>query len=399
MINRNSLLVLFAAGIVLTLCMGMRQSFGLFQAPILSDLPVTAAGFGLAIALQNLVWGLSQPGLGMLADRYGSRPVVVGGALVYAAGLIAMMNASGTGTLLFGAGLLVGTGVGATAFGILMGAVAAHVPPARRSEALGIVAAFGSFGTIGIAPVSQALIDMYDWRVAVGAMCVLAVAMLPFAWMLGPKPSLPVTDGAPRQSTRDALREAFSHRGYLLLTLGFFACGFQLVFIVTHLPTFLATCGISPMVAAKSIGIIGLFNVVGTYAMGWLGGRYSKKYLLAGIYAARTVAIILYLTLPITELSSLIFAATIGFFWLGTAPLTSAIVAQVFGLRHMSTLYGIVFLSHQVGSFLGAWAGGVVFEMTGSYDLLWAAVVAIGFTAAILNVLMDDRPAARLAPA
>ncbi|MFN4089455.1 MAG: MFS transporter [Alphaproteobacteria bacterium] len=399
MINRHSFLVLFGAAVVLTLCMGMRQSFGLFQAPMLADLPITAAGFGLAIAVQNLVWGLVQPPLGMLADRYGSRRVVIGGTLVYAAGLFAMMHAGGSWSLLFGAGLLVGTGVGATAFGILMGAVAAHVPPARRSEALGIVAAFGSFGTIVIAPLSQTLIEAFDWRMAIGAMCLIALAMLPFAWMLGPKPELPAGSETLRQSTREALGEALSHRGYLLLTLGFFACGFQLVFIVTHLPAFLATCGVSPMVAAQSLGLIGLCNVVGTYAMGWLGGRYSKKNLLAGVYFVRTIAIIAYLAIPITATSTLVFAATIGFFWLGTAPLTSAIVVQMFGLRHMSTLYGVVFLSHQVGSFLGAWAGGLVFALTGAYDLLWAAVIAVGFTAALLNVLMDDRPIARPLPA
>lgn len=399
MINRSSVFVMIGAAVVLTLCMGIRQSFGLFQAPILSDLPVTAAGFGLAIAVQNLVWGLVQPPLGILADRYGSRPVVIGGTMVYLLGLLVMMNAGGTWSLLFGAGLLIGSGVGATAFGTLMGAVAAHVPAARRSEALGLVAAFGSFGTLAIAPLSQTLIDLFDWRLAVGAMCLIALVMLPFGWMLGPKPDLPAVAGAVRQSTREALREAFSTRGYLLLTLGFFACGFQLVFIVTHLPAFLATCGVSPMVAAQSIGVIGLCNVLGTYAMGWLGGRYSKKNLLGGVYFFRTIVIIVYLVMPITPASTLLFAGTIGFFWLGTVPLTSGIVAQMFGLRHMSTLYGIVFLSHQVGSFLGAWVGGIVYDLTGSYDALWAAIVAIGFTAAALNVAMDDRPVQRLAPA
>lgn len=398
--KRSSALALAGAAVVLTLCMGMRQSFGLFQAPVLADLPVTAAGFGFAIALQSLVWGLAQPPLGMLADRYGARPVVVGGALIYALGLLLMMTAGGTWALVLGAGVLVGTGVAATAFGILMGAVAAHVPPARRSEALGAVAAFGSFGTMLIAPLSQIVIDAMDWQTAILCMVGLALAMLPFAWMLGPKPALTGADTAgPRQSLRDALAEAMNHRGFLLLTLGFFACGFQLVFIVTHLPTFLSTCGISPMVAAQSLGLVGLCNVVGTYAFGWLGGRYSKKNLLAGLYFARTVAILVYLALPITATSTLIFAGTMGFLWLGTAPLTSALVAQLFGLRHMSMLYGFVFLSHQVGSFLGAWVGGLVFDATGSYDLLWAAMIAVGFTAALLNVLMDDRPVARLAAA
>ena len=400
MIQKNSALALAGAAVVLTLCMGMRQSFGLFQAPVLADLPVTAAGFGFAIALQSLVWGLAQPPLGMLADRYGARPVVVGGALVYALGLLMMMTAGGTWGLVFGAGVLVGTGVAATAFGILMGAVAAHVPPARRSEALGAVAAFGSFGTMLIAPLSQIVIEAVDWQTAILCMVGLTLAMLPFAWMLGPKPALTGADTAgPRQSLRDAMAEAMNHRGFLLLTLGFFACGFQLVFIVTHLPTFLSTCGISPMVAAQSLGLVGLCNVVGTYTFGWLGGRYSKKNLLAGLYFARTVAILVYLALPITATSTLIFAGTMGFLWLGTAPLTSALVAQLFGLRHMSMLYGFVFLSHQVGSFLGAWVGGLVFDATGTYDLLWAAMIAVGFTAAVLNLLMDDRPVGRLAAA
>jgi len=400
MITRNNAFALAGAAVVLTLCMGMRQSFGLFQAPVLADLPVTAAGFGFAIALQSLVWGLVQPPLGMLADRYGARPVVIGGAVVYALGLILMMSAGGTWGLVFGAGVLVGAGVGATAFGVLMGAVASRVTPARRSEALGAVAAFGSFGTMLIAPLSQTLIAAAGWQTAILCMVGLALAMLPFAWMLGPKLAPAEADHqAPRQSMREALAEAMTHRGFLLLTLGFFACGFQLVFIVTHLPTFLSTCGISPMVAAQSLGLVGLCNVVGTYAFGWLGGRYSKKNLLAGLYFARTIAILVYLALPITAISTLAFAGTMGFLWLGTAPLTSAVVAQLFGLRHMSMLYGFVFLSHQIGSFLGAWVGGLVFDATGSYDLLWATMIAVGFTAALLNLLMDDRPVSRLAAA
>ena len=395
MSTRNLPVVLASAALVLSLCMGMRQTFGLFLPPMTTDLPLRASEFAFAIALQSLVWGLAQPPIGMLADRFGSRPVAVGGALVYALGVSLMLVSDSAWVLSLSAGVLVGVGIAATSFGVLMGAVAAHVPPERRSGTMGIVAAFGSFGTMFIAPFSQYMIDSFDWRWGVTAMIIFALAMVPGAWLLGPKPE---TLGASPSTQRagNALREAGSHSGFLLLTAGFFTCGFQLAFITTHLPVFLDLCGVPTMVAGYSLALVGFFNVIGTYVFGRLGNVYSKKRLLAGLYLLRSTAIFVYLSLPISATSTLIFAGAMGFLWLGTAPLTSALVAHMFGLKHMAMLYGFVFLGHQLGSFAGAWAGGLIFDAFGSYDAMWNATIISGGVAALLHLLIDDRPAARL---
>ena len=332
--------------------------------------------------------------VGALADRYGARPVLVGTALTYAAGLLLMVYSKGALGLDV-AGFLTGIGVAGTGFGVLIGVVARAEPPERQSQTVGIVAAAGSLGTMLLAPVGQALIDSFGWRAALVVFAGIAFSMILF--------SLPIRGEAPAGDTRvpvapqglgEALREAMGHRGYLAMTVAFFACGFQLIFITTHLPQYLQLCGIPPGVGASALALIGLFNTVGTYAFGLLGARYSQKRLLALIYLLRTLFIVAFVLLPVSTGSTLVFAAAMGLLWLGVAPLVTGIIARVFGLTHFNTLYGVAFLSHQVGSFFGAWMGGVVFDLTGSYSVGWAALVAVGAIAFLLQWTMDDRPPA-----
>lgn len=391
------ILLIVLSGIIISICMGLRQSLGLFMRPMTLDIGISAAAFGFSIALQNIVWGISQPFIGALADRYGARPVLVWTALAYAAGLLLMIVSRGELGLDI-AGFLLGIGTAGTAFGVLMGVVARAAPPERRSQTVGLVAAAGSLGTLLIAPLGQGLIDGYGWQVALLAFAAIAASMAAFAM---PIKRLEIALNAqPRaagpafaaQSVGEALREALAHRGYLFMTLAFFACGFQLVFITTHLPAYLALCGVAPGVGATALGLIGLFNTIGTYIFGHLGARYSQKHLLALIYLLRTLFIVVFLLMPISATTTLVFAAAMGMLWLGVSPLVTGILARVFGLTHFGTLYGVVFFSHQVGSFFGAWMGGLVFGWTGSYDAAWLALIAIGAIAFTLQWIMDDRP-------
>ena len=386
------LLLLVLSGIIISICMGLRQSFGIFMRPMTVELGISAATFGFSIALQNIVWGLSQPFVGALADRYGPRPVLIGTALMYAGGLLLMIISKAVPGALEVAGFLVGIGTAGTGFGVLIGTVARATPPEKRSQTVGIVAAAGSLGTMFLAPLGQWLIDGFGWQAALVAFAAVAASMALL--------SLPIRELAPKDSAAskssqelgDALREAMAHRGYLYMTLAFFACGFQLVFITTHLPAYLQLCGIAPGVGASALALIGLFNTVGTYVFGMLGVRHSQKHLLALIYLLRTLFIVIFLAVPISAASTLVFAAAMGFLWLGVAPLVTGIIGRVFGLTHFNTLYGIVFLSHQVGSFFGAWMGGLVFDRTGNYNFAWGALIVIGVTAFMLQWLMDDRP-------
>jgi predicted MFS family arabinose efflux permease len=395
--RRALILLLVLCGTIISLCMGMRQSLGLFMRPMALDAGVSAATFGFAIALQNMVWGLSQPFIGALADRYGSRPILIGTALCFAAGLL-LMSVSRGALLLDVAGFLLGIGTAGTSFGVLMGLVTRASPLERRSQNAGIVAAAGSLGTMVLAPLGQSLIDGYGWQVALVAFACIASSMIAFALPIrGLAIRLRAEHAGPparRTPLGQALREAMRHRGYLFMTLAYFACGFQLVFITTHLPAYLQLCGVAPGVGATALGLIGLFNAIGTYCFGLLGARYSQKHLLALIYLFRTLFIIGFLFVPISATTTLVFASAMGLLWLGVSPLVTGIVARVFGLEHFGTLYGLVFLSHQFGSFFGAWMGGLVFAWKGSYDYAWAALVVIGFTAFTLQWMMDDRPPA-----
>jgi predicted MFS family arabinose efflux permease len=393
------LVLLVMSGLVISICMGLRQSLGLFMQPMTVDLGISAATFGFAIAVQNIVWGLSQPFVGALADRYGARPVLIGTALLYAAGLLLMVFAAAVPGGLQIAGFLAGVGTAGTGFGVLIGTVSRATPEAKRSRTVGIVAAAGSLGTMVIAPVGQGLIDGFGWKAAMVAFAALAASMAVLSLAIREHPAAAATSASAPQTLREALRQAAAHRGYLFMTLAFFACGFQLVFITTHLPSYLQLCGVAPGVGATALALIGLFNTVGTYVFGLLGARYSQKHLLALIYLLRTLFIIAFLLVPVAPATTLVFAAAMGFLWLGVVPLVTGIIGRVFGVTHFNTLYGIVFLSHQVGSFFGAWMGGELFDRMGNYDFAWAALIAIGVTAFLLQWLMDERPPRERLPA
>jgi predicted MFS family arabinose efflux permease len=387
--DRRAMLVLIVlSGLIISLCMGLRQSLGLFMRPMTVDLGITAATFGFSIALQNIVWGFAQPFAGALADRHGPRPVIVVTALLFAAGLLLMMNSNRFPGALVLAGFLLGFGT--TGFSTLYGAINRRTPAEKRSQTVGLVAAAGSLGTMVLAPFGGWLIDASGWKMAMVVFAALGASM---ALLALPIKEVPQQDISGRKTKlRDALREAIGHRGYLFMTLAFFACGFQLVFLTTHLPAYLAFCGVAPGVGATALGMIGLFNAVGTYTFGQLGARYSQKHLLALIYLLRTLFIVFFLVAPVSAASTLIFASAMGFLWLGVTPLVNGIVARVFGLTHFNALFGVVFLSHQVGSFFGAWMGGLVFDRFGNYNFAWGALIVIGMIAFTLQWLMDERP-------
>ena len=407
-VNRSVfILLLVLSGLIISICMGLRQSLGLFVRPMALEAGISAATFGFAIALQNIVWGLSQPFVGALADRYGPRPVLVVTAFLYAAGLVLMAVSPGESALNI-AGFLMGVGTAGTGFGVLIGVVTRATPEAKRSQTVGLVAAVGSLGTMVLAPLGQSLITNFGWQAALitfsviaGSMALFALPIKRIAVALGA--DAPPAAALKQQPLGEALREAIGHRGFLFMTLAFFACGFQLVFITTHLPAYLQLCGVAPGVSATALGLIGLFNTFGTYGFGLLGARYSQKHLLALIYLLRTLFIIGFLLVPVSAASTLVFAAAMGTLWLGVSPLVTGIVSRVFGLTHFGTLYGVVFFSHQVGSFFGAWMGGLVFAQWGNYDFAWGALIVIGFAAFTLQWLMDESPPAqpqlRLVPA
>jgi predicted MFS family arabinose efflux permease len=389
MTERRSLFLLVAlSGVIISLCMGLRQSLGLFMRPMGETIGVTAAAFGFSIALQNIVWGIAQPFAGAIADRHGPRPVIFVTALLFAAGLAMMIYSTSFPGGLTLAGFLLG--IGTTGFGTLYGAISRRTNPEKRSQTIGLVAAAGSLGTMVLAPFGGWMINQFGWQAAILVFAGIATCM---AWFALPIREVPQQNSIQKNaSLGEALREATGHRGYLFMTLAFFACGFQLVFLTTHLPAYLALCGVAPGVGATALGLIGLFNAIGTFIFGQLGARYSQKHLLAMIYLLRTLFIAAFLIAPISAASTLIFAAAMGFLWLGVTPLVTGIIGRVFGLTHFNTLYGVVFLSHQVGSFFGAWMGGLVYTYAGNYNFAWGALIAIGLTAFTLQWLMDERP-------
>jgi predicted MFS family arabinose efflux permease len=395
-----SLLCLCAA--ILSICTGLRQSLGLFLLPMIEGSGISTSVFSFAVAVQVIVWGVSQPLVGMLADRWGTRPVVVIAALLYAGGLLLMGWPGGALGLDLG-GALIGVGIAGSGLGVLMGTVSRAVRPERRSQTVGTVAAAGSIGTSLLAPLGQWLIERVGWRSALLALAGVAGSMALLGMGIRPTPS---SRGTAREGAEegppvgDALRAAMRHPGYLAMTAAFFACGFQLMFITVHLPAYLASCGLSPSVGAHAMGIIGLCNTVGTYGVGLLGARYSQKRLLALLYLFRTLVIVVFLSLPISAGSTLVFAAAMGLLWLGVAPLVSGLVGRLFGLTHFGTLYGFVFLSHSLGSMAGSLAGGLVFDHTHSYAVAWGALITIGLLAFLLQWPMNDRPVpVRLSPA
>jgi predicted MFS family arabinose efflux permease len=388
----RTLLVLSA--LIIAVSIGLRQSLGLFMPPMTVELGITAATFGFAIAVQNIVWGFAQPVVGAIADRHGPVPVLIGTSLMYAAGL-ALMAFSKTvpGGLQIG-GILAGIGTAGTGFGVLIGTVSRATPAEKRTRTVGTVAAAASLGTFAIAPLGQALIGSLGWKGALFAFAGLAASMAVISLGVRESQAAPTAarTSAPKLNLGDAVRQAMAHRGYLFMTLAFFACGFQLIFLTTHLPAYLALCGVAPGVGATALGLIGLFNAIGTYIFGLLGARYSQKHLLALIYLLRTLFIGAFLVAPVSAESTLIFASAMGFLWLGVTPLVTGIIGRVFGLGHFNSLFGVAFLSHQVGSFFGAWMGGLVFDYSGNYNFAWGALIVIGLAAFTLQWLMDESP-------
>ena len=386
------------AAVMLSLAMGMRQSWGLFQPHLIRDIGLTAADFSLAIAIQNIVWGLTQPFVGMVVDRFGVRPVAIAGVLIYAAGLLFSVFAHSALVFTLGAGLCIGLALSCTASNIAMTVTARTASPAKRMVAMGSVSAIGSLGLTLASPLAQSLISNYGWQMALFGFLVLAAVMLPAAFMAGGADRIEVeaNTGAP-QSISQAVKEAITHPGYLVLATAFFVCGLQLVFITTHLPTYLAICGMDPSLGANALALIGLFNVIGSYLFGWLGGRYSKRFLLGGIYVLRSFVVTAYFVVPPTPTTTLLFAAAMGMLWLGVVPLVSGLVVHLFGLRYMATISGIAFFSHQIGSFVGAWGGGLIYSTLGNYDRAWQGAVVIGFVAGLFQMTMNMRPSARVA--
>ncbi len=395
---RNPILILVCASIVLILSFGIRTSFGIFLAPMSTDLGIGRQSFALAIAIQNLLWGLSQPFVGAIADRYGSGRVVAVCALMYVLGLVVMAHASTGADLTMGAGVLIGLALSGTGFPVLLAVVGRSVDESRRSLFLGFASAGGSSGQLLMVPLGQVFLDGFGWGTALLLFALLSSLMVPLAAVLTGKASAG-SERIAKQSLRQAISEASRHSGYRYLTVGFFVCGFHVAFIATHLPAFILDRGGTPVLGAAALALIGFGNILGSLACGVLGGRYPKKYVLAGLYLGRSVIITLFILAPVSDLSVLLFATGIGMLWLGTVPLTSGLVAQIFGVRYMATLFGFVFFSHQLGSFLGAWLGGYVYDTTGNYDLVWWIAVALGLAAAALHWPIDERPVVHALPA
>lgn len=380
--------VLLAGSLIALVALGMRHSFGLFLDPITGSLPdVDREAFGFAIALQNLMWGVAQPFAGMIADRFGSARVIFVGGMLYAGGLVCASAASTSLGLVLGFGVLVGVGLSATSYAVVLGAVGRRFPPGRRTSALGIASLGGSLGIFLSVPVTLSLIDSLSWPTALVSLALVAAVICVLAPVLSGRSVEPNAD----QTLKSALGEALSHRGFVLLVLGFFVCGFQLAFIGTHLPAYLLDRHLAPWLGGAALATIGATNIAGTFVCGVLGDILSKKKILVALYLARSGAVAVFVLLAPSDVSTLLFAAVMGFTWLGTVPLTTGIVAQIFGARYLATLVGIVFLMHQIGSFLGAWLGGLVFEHTGTYDIMWWSVVASGVLAAVIHLPINER--------
>ena len=389
-------IVLICAGLVVTLSMGLRHGFGLFLQPMTTDLGLTRQNFAFALGIQNLMWGLAQPFVGMIADRLGAGRVLAVGAVLYVAGLAFMSVAHSVLGLTLSAGVLIGLGLSGTTFSIVFGAVGRAVAPAFRSKALAIVGAAGSFGQFVMVPGTHNLIAGLGWAGALMVLAAMAALMVPLANGLAEYRRPAIDPNAVPQSIAQALREAISHNGFKLLMLGYFVCGFQVVFIGVHLPSYIIDKGLTAKNGMIALALIGLFNVIGSYSWGSMGAHYTKKNLLALLYLLRAIVIAIFLLMPISPTSVYVFAASIGLLWLGTVPLTIAVVAQIFGVKYLSMLSGFVFMSHQMGSFAGAWLGGFVFDKTGSYQLVWLIAIGLSLLAALANWPIDERPVERL---
>lgn len=386
--------VLLCGAAIVTLSMGIRHGFGLWLQPVTQAQGWTRETFALAIAIQNLAWGIAGIFAGMLADRFGALRVLIAGALLYALGLFGMAHAPTPALFAATAGVLIGMAQAGTTYAVIYGVIGRNVAPERRSWAMGIAAAAGSFGQFLMVPTEGLLIGSVGWQQALVVLSLAALLIVPLAWGLR-EPGFAGGVVHRDQTILQALREAFRYPSFQLLMAGYFVCGFQVVFIGVHMPSYLKDKGLSPEVASYALALIGLFNVFGTYAAGVLGQKLAKRKILAFIYLARSVVIVTFLLAPLSPMSVYIFSAVMGLLWLSTVPPTNAAVAQIFGVAHLSMLGGFVFFSHQIGSFMGVWLGGYLYDRTGSYDIVWLIAIALGLFAALVNLPVNERPIVR----
>jgi MFS family permease len=393
---RTPLVIMICGCLIALLSFGPRSTLGFFVQPMSREFACGRDVFGLAIALQNLLWGLGQPIAGAIADRFGILRVMVVGALLYAAGLLLMRYSTTPLSLDLGAGVLIGFGLSGCSFNLVLSAFSKLLPPERRGIALGFGTAAGSFGQFLFAPFGVAMIDNFGWQAALTVFALLMLLIVPLSLAIATPPAAASNEHAADQQTfKTALAEAFGHRSYVLLVLGFFTCGFQLAFITVHLPAYLADRGVSSQTGGWVVAAIGLFNIMGSLGVGWLQNKYPKRYILSLIYFARALSIMAFISFPISAFSAIVFGAATGLTWLSTVPPTSALVALMFGTRWFATLYGFAFVSHQVGGFLGVWLGGVVFEQFGSYTPIWWLSILFGVLSALINLPIVERPVAR----
>ncbi|MEM6665842.1 MAG: MFS transporter [Pseudomonadota bacterium] len=395
---RTTSLIILAGCIIAILSFGPRSAFGLFQTPMVDARGWTREIFSLAFAIQNLLWGVGQPIAGMMADRFGTAKVLSLGAVAYMLGLVLSADATTPMALHMTAGVLMGLGMSACSFSLVLAAFGRQVSPEQRSMAFGIGTAAGSFGQFLFAPLGVALIGSYGWENSLVIMGGL-VMLIPFLAIVLAGKGQAAAGNVPEQTMTAALGEAFGHRSYVLLVIGFFVCGFHVAFITAHLPAYITDNGIDASWGGWAIALIGLFNIIGSLASGWIGQRFPKPYLLAAIYLARSVVILIFLLTPPSPASILVFSAAMGLLWLSTVPPTSALVAVMFGPRFMATLFGFVFFSHQIGAFIGVWLGGRLFDTTGSYDVVWWLSIALGVAAALIHWPIREAPVARPQPA
>lgn len=377
------------AALVLFLSLGVRHGFGLFLVPMSTDLGWGRGTFAFALALQNLMWGLTQPFVGAIADRFGARITIITGGILYAAGLVLMGYADTPFFLSMSAGVLIGIGLSGTSFSVLLGVVGRAVPANKRSTAMGIAAAAGSLGQFAMLPGSLGLLQWLGWSAALIVLGMIAALIVPLAIMVKDQPGS--ADSGPHQSMSEALHLASGSSGFWLLALGFFVCGFQVVFIGVHLPAYLVDKNMPVIVGTTVLALVGLFNIFGTFFAGKMGEIRSKPRLLSALYLARGVVIILFINLPLSTWTAYVFGILMGLLWLSTVPLTNGTIATMFGVRNLAMLGGIVFLFHQLGSFLGGWLGGYVFDQTGSYDLVWYISIGLSVIAALLNWPIQER--------
>ena len=385
---RPVLPILIGASLMLSLAMGIRQSLGIFLQPLTQGTGLSVSDFTLAIALQNVAWGVLQPFAGAWAVRLGFRPLMVGGAALYALGLVLLATAQGMGAVLLGGGLAIGASLAATGSAFAMAVAARPVPAASRSMVLGLVSAAGSVGALIAAPIGQGLVMALGWRAGLWGFVALALVMLPAAWMAGRVDALPLLKPttADERSARQALVAALRNPVFVVMAIAYFVCGMQLVFLTTHLPSYLAICGMDPLLSAQALGMIGGFNVLGSLFFGWAGGRWNKLVLLGGIYVLRSLALLWYFTHLPTVGSTLVFAAIMGFLWMGVAPLVTGWLVDTFGLRWQAMLGGVAFVCHQLGSVVGAFGGGLVYDRLGSYNAAWQFGVTLGLVAGLVQI-------------